>query len=50
MGVALAPADGATGMTGMALHDGKCWDMRVGLDSSHLAIPRHLFETQCLLH
>ena len=40
----------ATGTTGMEPRDGRCGDMRVGLDSCHFATPQRLFETRCLLH
>ena len=50
LGVALAPMEHATCMTGVALCVGKCGDMPVGVDSCHLAKPGCLFETWHLLH
>ena len=42
LGVTSAFADGATGMTGIAPHDRRCVDTRVGLDPCHFATPRRL--------
>ena len=50
-GVVSAPVDDATHWhDGDSTRNGRCGDTCVGLDSCHLVMPRHLYETRRLLH